>query len=88
LSDWSPVRWIITKDELKEGRDCPFAYVLVLLDNTKASTALTQLVGRVMRQPQAMKTGDRVLDRCHIHCFYQQVFDVVNAVKGGLEAEG
>jgi len=88
LSDRSPVRWIITKDALKEGWDCPFAYVLVLLDNTKASTALTQLVGRVMRQPHAMRTGDKALDRCYIHCFNQQVSEAVNAVKGALEAEG
>lgn len=88
LSDRNPVRWIITKDALKEGWDCPFAYVLVLLDNTKANTALTQLVGRVMRQPHAMKTGDGVLDRCYIHCFNQQVSEAVNAVKGALEAEG
>lgn len=88
LSDRNSVRWIITKDALKEGWDCPFAYVLVLLDNTKANTALTQLVGRVMRQPHAMKTGDSALDRCYIHCFNQQVSESVSAVKEALEAEG
>lgn len=53
LSDTSNVRWIITKDVLKESWDCSFAYVLALLDNTQAKTAITQMVGRVMRQPQA-----------------------------------
>ena len=47
LSELSPVRWIITKAALMEGWDCPFAYVLVMLDNTQAQRALTQLVGRV-----------------------------------------
>ena len=47
LSAFSPVRWIITKAALMEGWDCPFAYVLVMLDNTRAQRALTQLVGRV-----------------------------------------
>ena len=49
LSEFSPVRWIITKAALMEGWDCSFAYLLVMLDNTKAQKALTQLVGRVMR---------------------------------------
>ena len=45
LSEFSSVRWIITKAALMEGWDCPFAYVLVMLDNTSAQRALTQLVG-------------------------------------------
>ena len=50
LSEKSQVRWIITKSALMEGWDCPFAYLLVMLDNTQAQKAITQLVGRVMRQ--------------------------------------
>ena len=53
LSEFSEVRWIITKSALMEGWDCPFAYLLVMLDNTQAQRAITQLVGRVMRQPGA-----------------------------------
>ena len=34
LSEHSRVRWIITKAALMEGWDCPFAYILVMLDNT------------------------------------------------------
>jgi type III restriction enzyme len=40
-----PVRYIITKDALKEGWDCSFAYVLAILSNTKSETALTQFIG-------------------------------------------
>ena len=35
-SEFLPVRWIITKSALMEGWDCPFAYLLVMLDNTQA----------------------------------------------------
>ncbi len=59
LSEESPVRWIITKDALKEGWDCSFAYVLALLDNTQATTAMTQMVGRVMRQPHARRYREK-----------------------------
>ena len=57
LDKTSQVRWIITKEALREGWDCSFAYVLVMLDNTKANTAITQMVGRVLRQPEARRTG-------------------------------
>lgn len=89
LSEASAVRWIITKDALKEGWDCSFAYLLVLLDNTTASTAITQMVGRVMRQPQARSIKKSVaLNRCAIYCYNREVGATVEAVKAGLEQEG
>jgi type III restriction enzyme len=88
LSPFCPVRYIITKDALKEGWDCPFAYQLALLDNTTAQTAMTQLIGRVMRQPHARATNLPELDTCYIYCFNQKVGDAVDNVKKGLEAEG
>ena len=88
LSPFCPVRYIITKDALKEGWDCPFAYQLALLDNTTAKTAMTQLIGRVMRQPHARATNRPELDSCYIYCFNQEVGDAVDNVKKGLEAEG
>lgn len=87
-SPFCPVRYIITKDALKEGWDCPFAYLLALLDNTTAKTAMTQLIGRVMRQPHARATNVAKLDSCYIYCFNQKVGDAVGNVKKGLEAEG
>ena len=56
------VRWIITKAALMEGWDCSFAYLLVMLDNTRAQRAITQLVGRVMRQPHARRTERQALE--------------------------
>ena len=88
MSPYSPVRWIITKAALMEGWDCPFAYVLVMLDNTRSATAITQLMGRVMRQPGARRTGDDALDRCYVHCWQTGVDESVKAVKNGLEREG
>ena len=88
LSEFSPVRWIITKAALMEGWDCPFAYVLVMLDNTRAQRALTQLVGRVMRQPHAQRTGMEALDQCYVYCCNVDVGVAVSQVKNGLEQEG
>ena len=87
-SQFSPVRWIITKNALMEGWDCPFAYVLVMLDNTQAQRAITQLVGRVLRQPYARYTGREPLDQCYVYCWNTDVSVAVTQVKSGLEQEG
>ena len=88
LSEYSQVRWIITKSALMEGWDCPFAYLLVMLDNTRAQNAITQLVGRVMRQPYARRTGNQALDQCYVYCSNTDVSLAVQRVKNGLEQEG
>ena len=71
-----------------EGWDCPFAYLLVMLDNTSARRAITQLVGRVMRQPDARLTERASLDQCYVYCQSTDVNDAVQYVKDGLEQEG
>ena len=48
-----PVRFIITVQKLREGWDCPFAYVLCSLKETRSATAIEQIVGRILRLPNA-----------------------------------
>ena len=88
LSKNSQVKWIITKAALMEGWDCSFAYLLVVLDNTRSQNAITQLVGRVMRQPHAQLTGRESLDQCYVFCNDTDVDDAVKQVKKGLESQG
>ncbi len=88
LSETSAVRWIITKAALMEGWDCPFAYLLVLLDNTRSQNALTQLVGRILRQPHARLTGVEALDCCYVYCWNLDVRKAVDQVRLGLQDEG
>lgn len=82
------VRYIITKDALKEGWDCPFAYVLSILTNTKSETALTQFIGRVLRQPHARATNIEELNQCYVYCSQTEVNKAVDGIKKGLESEG
>lgn len=88
LSPANRVRAIITKQALQEGWDCPFAYVLCSLAASANLKAMTQLVGRVLRQPGALKTGVEVLDECHITTHYADTASVVAAIKDGLEQDG
>src|SRR5204863_6271673 len=56
LSPANEIRGIITKQALQEGWDCPFAYVLCALAAGRNPAALTQLLGRILRQPHVAKT--------------------------------
>ena len=71
-----------------EGWDCSFAYLLVMLDNTTAQRAITQLVGRVIRQPNAQLTHVKTLDQCYVYCWNTSVGEAVQQVRNGLEIGG
>ncbi|UTG93171.1 DEAD/DEAH box helicase [Geobacter sulfurreducens] len=88
LSPTCQVRFIITKQALQEGWDCPFAYVLCALAATTNKSALTQLVGRILRQPDTIKTGSDALDECYVICHHASTREVIDAVKAGLEQDG
>ncbi|HNT25898.1 MAG TPA: DEAD/DEAH box helicase family protein [Anaerolineales bacterium] len=51
------VRYIITVQALREGWDCPFAYVLCSVAEQHGATAVEQIVGRVLRMPKATRKG-------------------------------
>lgn len=88
LSPTNRVRAIITKQALQEGWDCPFAYVLCSLAASGNLSAMTQLVGRILRQPDALKTNIRELDECHVITHHANTADVVEAIKTGLQQDG
>ncbi len=88
LSPTCEVRAIITKQALQEGWDCPFAYVLCALAAGRNLSAMTQLLGRILRLPHVAKTGRAALDACHVLCHDARTGEVVKAVKKSLESEG
>ncbi|MGA3265470.1 MAG: DEAD/DEAH box helicase family protein [Verrucomicrobiota bacterium] len=81
-----PIRYIITKQALQEGWDCSFAYVLTVLTNPHSKTAMTQLVGRILRQPYARKTHVPALDESYVYCF--QRTKLLDEVRDGFKREG
>jgi type III restriction enzyme len=86
------VRVIITKAALAEGWDCPFAYVLCSLAANGNESAMTQLVGRILRQPHALRVGTNtnpsVLDESYVFTHRAETRAVVAAIKSGLENDG
>ena len=84
----SPCRVIITKEALKEGWDCSFAYILCSLASYSNLSAMTQLVGRILRQPQALKTDIQDLDQAYIFTHRSETANIVRQVRAGLENDG
>ena len=82
------MEWIITKAALQEGWDCPFAYILVSLNNTSSQQSMTQLVGRVLRQPDVTKTMHSGLNESYVFCLKKKAADILKEVKRALENEG
>lgn len=61
------IEYVITIQALKEGWDCPFAYILCSVANTRSPTAVEQLLGRVLRMPYARERSQEPLNRAYAH---------------------
>lgn len=88
LSPDCPIKYIITKQALQEGWDCAFAYILTTLINSKAPVSMTQIVGRILRQPYAAKTGIAELDESYVYYSSPQTGELVNRIYESLHREG
>ena len=66
-----PIRFVITIEALKEGWDCPFAYVLCSLQDAKSAKDVEQLLGRVLRMPYARPRQQLELAKAYAHIVAQ-----------------
>lgn len=82
------IRYIITKHALQEGWDCAFAYILTILNNPSSELSITQLVGRILRQPKAKKTKVKELDESYVFCFRPRAKEILENIRKGFEGEG
>ena len=83
-----PVRYIITVNALKEGWDCPFAYVLASLANKTSQVDVEQVVGRILRQPYARKHGEKLLNMSYVLACSADFQATVKSVVDGLNGAG
>jgi len=60
-----PIKYVITQSALKEGWDCPFAYVLCSVANLRSATAVEQILGRILRMPKAERKTRPALNRAY-----------------------
>lgn len=82
------VRVIITVQKLREGWDCPFAYVLCSLKETRSATAIEQIVGRILRLPGARRKQHPDLDCAYAFSVSHSLPEVLNELREALESNG
>ena len=83
-----PVRIIITVEKLREGWDCPFAYVLCSLKETRSATAIEQIVGRILRLPLAQAKRHPDLNCAYAFSVSESITDVLAELREALEHNG
>ena len=80
------VRFIITVQKLREGWDCPFAYVLCSLRETRSATAIEQIVGRILRLPRAQAKQHPDLNCAYAFSISDSLPEVLNELREALES--
>lgn len=83
-----PVRYIITVNALKEGWDCPFAYILASLANKTSRVDVEQILGRVLRLPYTTKHKEELLDLSYVFTSSNDFRSTVENVIEGLNRAG
>ena len=83
-----PIRYIITVNALKEGWDCPFAYILASLANKTSAVDVEQIVGRILRQPYARQHSDPLLNMSFVLASSGDFQTTVRSVVEGLNGAG
>lgn len=85
-----PVTCIITVQKLREGWDCPFAYVLCSLRDTRSATAIEQIVGRILRMPRAKARRHPDLNCAYVFSLStgNRLEEVLQELRDALEHNG
>lgn len=82
------VRYIITINALKEGWDCPFAYVLASLADKSSAVDVEQILGRVLRQPYVMKHAAPLLNISYVLTASAKFNETLQSIVKGLQESG
>lgn len=82
------VRYIITVQALREGWDCPFAYILCSVAEQHGATAVEQIVGRVLRMPKAVKKTLPDLNMAYAFVVSDRFGEALENLKDGLVDNG
>ena len=82
------VRFIITINALKEGWDCPFAYILASLADKSSPVDVEQILGRVLRQPYVMKHNFPLLNLSYVLTASSKFLETLNNIVKGLNKAG
>lgn len=82
------VRYIITVNALKEGWDCPNAYILASLADKSSSVDVEQILGRVLRMPHVQQHSHDLLNLSYVFTASNKFADTLQSVVKALNRSG
>lgn len=82
------IRYVITVNALKEGWDCPFAYILATVANRSSLVDVEQILGRILRLPEAKKNQSDVLNLSYVVTSSSSFYATLDRVVEGLNKAG
>lgn len=88
LREDQKIRYIITVDKLREGWDCPFAYILCTVSNLSSSTAVEQILGRILRMPYVTRRKHEELNHAYAYATSADFIESANALTEALVDSG
>ena len=88
MSESCQIRYIITVNALKEGWDCPFAYILASVANKSSLVDVEQILGRILRQPYAEKYSEPLLNISCVFGCYKDFNATIDKIVAGMKAAG
>ena len=88
MSPSCPIRYIITVNALKEGWDCPFAYILASLANKTSQVDVEQILGRILRLPHTSQHTQSALNMSYVLTSSNDFNNTVAHIVKGLNSAG
>lgn len=88
LSKDCKIRYIITVNALKEGWDCPFAYILATVANRNSTVDVEQILGRVLRLPYTKMSNEQELNLSYAITSSADFYGTLDKVVKGLNNAG
>ena len=82
------IKYIITVNALKEGWDCPFAYILATLANKTSTVDVEQILGRVLRLPYTKQSTSKFLNLSYVLTSSNDFHATISKVIQGLNDAG
>lgn len=82
------IKYIITVNALKEGWDCPFAYILATLANKTSIVDVEQILGRVLRLPYTQQNESKFLNLSYVLTCSNDFHTTITKVIKGLNDAG
>lgn len=82
------IRFIITVQALREGWDCPFAYVLCSVAESRSTTAVEQILGRILRMPKATRKQTEPLNLAYAFATSTNFGEIANQLRDSLIQNG